>query len=226
MAAQRDICAQLRVEYLFSPCELAIGQVVELTAPRLVIGRSAQSDLCINHLEISRQHAEIVQEAERCWLADLGSRNGTFVNSQRLAIGQQHALMNADRVQIGQLVVLRFEDPKATLDARSLLIYVGGLALDPVRREVYLQNKKLEPRLTVQQFKLLEVLAREPGKVFTKEELIHQVWPEVKEAQGVSDQALDTVVSRVRHGLERLDKQHHYIERVRGQGIKFVPRGD
>jgi DNA-binding winged helix-turn-helix (wHTH) protein len=216
--------AQLRVEYLFSPCELAIGQVVELAAPRLVIGRSAQSDLRINHLEISRQHAEIVQEAERCWLADLGSRNGTFVNSARLGIGQRHPLMNADRVQIGQLVVFQFEDPKATVDARSLVLYVGGLALDPSQRDVYLQDKRVEPRLTVQQFKLLEVLAREPGKVFTKEELIRQVWPEVKEAQGVSDQALDTMVFRVRQSLEQLDKQHNYIERVRGHGLRFVPR--
>ena len=226
MAEPRDLHAQLRVEYILLPCDLKLDQVILLSAPRLVIGRAAQSDVRINDLEISRQHAEIAQEGERCWLADLGSRNGTFVNGERLANGQRHPLMNGDRVQIGQLVVFRFEDPIATMDARSILIYAGGLALDPVRREVYLQNKKVEPRLTAQQFRLLLVLAREPGKVFTKEQIIRAVWSDVKEAEGVSDQALDTMISRVRQSLERLGKRHNYIERVRGQGVKFAPRDD
>jgi DNA-binding winged helix-turn-helix (wHTH) protein len=219
-----DVFAQLRVEYVLKPCGWKIGQVTEIAGPRLVIGRAVQSDICIDHPEISRQHAEIVQEGERCWLADLGSRNGTFVNGEKLALGQRHPLTNADRVQIGQLLVFQVEDPRATLAARNVLIYVGGLALDPQRRDVYLRDERLKPRLPLLQFKLLELLVREPGKVFSKEEIIQEVWAEVKDPEGVSDQALDTVISRLRQSLERMDKSHTYIERIRGKGVRFAPR--
>jgi DNA-binding winged helix-turn-helix (wHTH) protein len=219
-----DIYAQLRVEYVLMPCGWQVGQVVDLAAPRIVVGRAAQSDIRVDHPEISRQHAEIVQEGERGMLADLGSRNGTFVNGERLAHGQRHPLTNADRVQIGQLLVFQVEDPRATLAARHVLVYAGGLALDPLRRDVYVRDKRLEPRLPLLQFKLLELLVKEPGKVFSKEDIIRKVWPEVKDSEGVSDQALDTVVSRLRQSLGRMDKKHDYIERIRGQGLRFVPR--
>jgi pSer/pThr/pTyr-binding forkhead associated (FHA) protein len=224
MTTPGEVYAQLRVEYVLIPCGWKIGQVIHLSAPRLIIGRAPQSDVRIDHPEISRQHAEIVQEGERCWLADLESRNGTFVNGEKLARGQRHPLTNADRVQIGQLIVFQVEDPKATLAARHVLIYVGGLALDPRRRDVYVRDRRVEPRLPLLQYKLLELLIKEPGKIFSKEAIIHAVWSEVKDPEGVSDQALDTVVSRLRQSLERLDKQHEYIERVRGRGVRFVPR--
>jgi EAL domain-containing protein (putative c-di-GMP-specific phosphodiesterase class I) len=50
-----------------------------------VIGRLPECALCIPAAKVSKQHAQIVSEAERLYVHDLGSTNGTFVNRRRVA---------------------------------------------------------------------------------------------------------------------------------------------
>ena len=50
----------------------------------LVIGRSQESDLVVDHSTVSRQHATIKLEEGAFRIFDLGSSNGTFVNDQRV----------------------------------------------------------------------------------------------------------------------------------------------
>lgn len=57
--------------------------------------------------------------------------------------------------------------------ARGLL-QVGELMVDPVSREVTLAERKIE--LSAKEFALLRMLATEPTRVFTKEELLRDVW--------------------------------------------------
>ncbi len=49
------------------------------------IGRAPESDLRLSQADVSSQHAELFQREQRLWLRDLGSRNGTFLNRERLA---------------------------------------------------------------------------------------------------------------------------------------------
>lgn len=49
---------------------------------RLLIGRSALSDICLNSRYISRQHALLLRSSDGLWLVDLKSTNGTLVNSE------------------------------------------------------------------------------------------------------------------------------------------------
>ena len=58
----------------------------DLAAPRLVLGRSSQSDVIIDDVNASRSHAELRQESPGVWiLTDLGSTNGTQVNGEAVA---------------------------------------------------------------------------------------------------------------------------------------------
>lgn len=49
---------------------------------RATIGRSTESDVVVNHDDISRQHAIIYRETGRAWIKDLSSANGTTVDGQ------------------------------------------------------------------------------------------------------------------------------------------------
>ncbi|MEP6863489.1 MAG: sigma 54-interacting transcriptional regulator [Deltaproteobacteria bacterium] len=56
----------------------------ELVAPKLTIGRSSSGHVVIEHPSVSRAHAEIAVANGRAVVRDLGSRNGTSVNGERL----------------------------------------------------------------------------------------------------------------------------------------------
>src|SRR5437016_4960936 len=62
------------------------GEVVDIDAGKLTIGRIAGNELQLSDEKISRHHAVIeVQDAGRVLLRDLGSRNGTFVDGRRIS---------------------------------------------------------------------------------------------------------------------------------------------
>jgi len=63
-----------------------------------VIGRRQESDLCIPLMVVSRRHCELNLERGRLKLRDLGSRNGTYINSQRV---DQAEVNPGDKIQIG-----------------------------------------------------------------------------------------------------------------------------
>ncbi len=75
---------------------------------QIVIGREVKCDLMLNNESVSRRHAEVVRLAEGYLLRDLGSRNGTFVNGQRV---QEYVLSDGDKVAIGDIVFI-FEAPR------------------------------------------------------------------------------------------------------------------
>ena len=75
--------------------------VATLGSDPIMIGRSADSDLAVAETKISRHHAEI-----RLWdgdyvIRDLKSRNGVFVNDQRVDIA---VLKLGDQIRIGNIV--------------------------------------------------------------------------------------------------------------------------
>ena len=66
----------------------------------VILGRSALNDLLLDEPGVSRQHAGIRGDAEGFWIADLGSRNGTFVNGERFG-EEPRRLRNMDRIELG-----------------------------------------------------------------------------------------------------------------------------
>jgi len=79
------------------------------------LGRSNECNLCIDNDQASREHAEVVREEAGFVVRDLGSSNGTFVNSTRIT---QHRLTHGDQIRIGS-AVLQFDDPAAAGPAPS-----------------------------------------------------------------------------------------------------------
>lgn len=77
---------------------VADGRTVSLHANRYTIGRSNTTDIMLNDPSVSREHAALVRRAERYWVVDLGSLNGTFVNDRQTG---EHPLNSGDRLRFG-----------------------------------------------------------------------------------------------------------------------------
>jgi DNA-binding response OmpR family regulator len=99
----------------------------------------------------------------------------------------------------------------------------SGIFLDKKSRRVWVGNKELTPPLSVPQFKLLEVIYETPGLVVPREELVSLIWVN-EQSEGVSDQALDALIRRLRDRLAMLDPDFEYIVTVRGHGLRLQNR--
>jgi DNA-binding response OmpR family regulator len=97
---------------------------------------------------------------------------------------------------------------------------VARLALDAETRQVQVGGCLLSPPLSHAQFMFLALLAEDPGRVYSRDEVIATIWPE-DEAEGISDEAIDALVRRIRLRLRELDLDHEYIVTVRGYGFKL-----
>lgn len=60
------------------------GELFELKEGITVVGRSAEADLTIDSTKLSRQHTRFTVQGKEVSVEDLGSKNGTFLNNQRI----------------------------------------------------------------------------------------------------------------------------------------------
>ena len=66
---------------------------------RLSVGRRPDSDIFLDDVTVSRDHALIVRRGNDYYLDDCGSLNGTYVNRKRI---DSHRLADGDELQIGK----------------------------------------------------------------------------------------------------------------------------
>jgi diguanylate cyclase (GGDEF)-like protein len=83
----------------------AAGQLFKLQST-MVIGRIPSAEIRLEDDGISRKHASVHVEADRAWIEDLGSRNGTYLNGGTVTGVVE--LTDGDKVQVGRATVLRF----------------------------------------------------------------------------------------------------------------------
>ena len=74
------------------------GQNLEIADDVFTIGRSPKCNLCLDDVNVSRRHAQIVRKEGDIIIEDLHSANGIFVNGQHVI---RHPLMPGDRIRIG-----------------------------------------------------------------------------------------------------------------------------
>jgi NADPH-dependent 2,4-dienoyl-CoA reductase/sulfur reductase-like enzyme len=76
----------------------------------MTIGRRQGLYLCIDHASVSRNHAEIRYMNGQYILHDLGSKNGTSVNGQKLTSGSTYILKPQDYIQFGKYITFLFQE--------------------------------------------------------------------------------------------------------------------
>jgi DNA-binding response OmpR family regulator len=95
-----------------------------------------------------------------------------------------------------------------------------SLRIDAETRRVYVRGNEARPPLSNEQFRLLLYLYERVGKVVGREELVQHVWPDAH-AEGVSEEALDALVRRVRERIVQAGGERSYIVTLRGQGFRL-----
>ena len=187
------------------------------------IGRDAHCDIVIDDRQVSRKHALILSNADKKnYITDLDSKNGTLLNGEY--ISGQTSLKDGDEIIIGLVQEFVYVSSDATLplgqapaaDSAS----TQKLFLDKKARRIWIGDKELIPPLSVSQYDLLVCLYEHQGSVVTREEVVEAVWKN-EEAVGVTEQALDALVRRLRDRLKKNDPTHEYIVTIRGVGFKL-----
>ncbi|ABX35709.1 MULTISPECIES: response regulator transcription factor [Delftia] len=107
----------------------------------------------------------------------------------------------------------------ARLESGSLTI--AGLAMDPVARDARLHGARLD--LTPREFDLLYFFARQPGKVFSRMDLLNAVWGYQHEGY---EHTVNTHINRLRAKIEADPAQPARILTVWGRGYKFAEAGE
>ena len=82
-----------------------VGQSFPLTGEKMTIGRSPETDVFLDDVTVSREHATLVRRGGEWFLDDSGSLNGTYVNRQRV---DSHRLQDGDELQIGKFKLTFF----------------------------------------------------------------------------------------------------------------------
>jgi len=184
----------------------------------VVLGRDSTCDIVIPDRQVSRYHARITSTKEGMILEDLGSKNGTHCNGTPLTAPL--VLQDGDEVQIALAQKFQYLTSDATMPLTEGAVHSGRLMVDSRSRRVWINQQQLVPPLSAQQFKLLWLLYETQGQVISRPDLIAAVWGEDQSA-GVSDQALDALIRRLRDRLAALDPTHQYINTVRGHGVRM-----
>jgi pSer/pThr/pTyr-binding forkhead associated (FHA) protein len=75
------------------------GETFLLQGDRLTVGRRPDSDIFLDDVTVSRDHAILVHRNGHYYLDDCGSLNGTYVNRSRI---ESHRLSHGDELQVGK----------------------------------------------------------------------------------------------------------------------------
>jgi|SRR3954464_5559061 len=87
----------------------------------------------------------------------------------------------------------------------------GPITIDLDRFQIYCHDREIG--LTAQEFKLLELLVRHPGRVFTREQVLNRAWAE---GGVVTDRTIDVHIKSLRRKFGKFE----FIETVRGIGYR------
>jgi hypothetical protein len=192
-----------------------------LDKDEFLIGRGEECDLVIPERQVSRHHARIKRSSSGYTLEDLGSKNGTHLNGA--PIDKPAQLQDGDDIQIALALKLTFIGSEATLPLsmeEASHLGLGRLRMEIQAHRVWIRDAEIDPPLSPPQFRLLELLYKHPEQVVSRDEIAAYVWPGT-EGVGVSDQAIDALVRRLRDRLSEVDQEHDYILTIRGHGFRL-----
>ena len=193
---------------------------------KIIIGRETSCDIVIPNRQVSRQHIVLTPAIEGIYLEDLNSKNGTHLNGQ--LITDKILLQDGDLIQIAFVQEFIFVSADGTLPLGEITAILPAdsppkklrLQLQKNSRRVWVGDTELFPPLSVAQFRLLEILYEQEGRVVPKQSLTMGIWGE-KGALEVTNQALDALIRRLRDRLALLEIEHNYIVTVRGHGLRL-----
>ena len=197
------------------------GQRWAIDGDEFVIGRGASCSLVLPERQVSREHIRIYSDDDTYFLQDLNSKNGTWVNGEQVKNTTVN-LRDGDEISIALAVRMTYVASEATapLMMDETPPSKGVLRLDRESRRVFVREEEVDPPLSLPQYRLLELLYDGDGRVCTRDEVINAVWPDAV-GEGVSEQAIDALVRRLRDRLSESEPETQFVVTVRGHGFRL-----
>lgn len=197
------------------------GSIITLSLSRTTLGRQPDNDVVLDEVAVSRYHAEILATPSAHRIRDLGSRNGTQVNRQRIEEGE-HVLKQGDIIHLGgSNVSFRFQRAGTrTVSLSAIEPASGVVVVDPKARQVYVRDQRLDPPMSRKEFDLLMLLDSKRGEAINRDEIAASVWAE-REDGDVGNHEIEQCVRRVRVRIEDDPSRPQFLVTVRGFGYKL-----
>jgi DNA-binding winged helix-turn-helix (wHTH) protein len=200
-----------------------IDQLIELTG-----GHGKLIKTCVEELSTSKKKHTSTQDLSKFLIDQKNVKAALYEIWYSLSPSEQDALINKSYENkylkdIGlfrgnKITIPIFENFISSLDVNSF----KKIVFDPTKNEITSGNLVLSDNLTGSEFMLLKFLLQNEGKTIEREELINNVWKNTKSVEGVTDQALDQLIFRLRKKIENNPNNPSHILTIKGIGIKFI----
>ena len=189
------------------------GMMIPLAGRPMTLGRRSDNDVVVDESTVSRRHALILETPAGFVLRDLSTRNGTYVNRER--VGHEETLLShGDRIRLAgsdvtfifqhegpSTVAMEIESPPTGVVDLRQLEDRGLPAQKPAAQPPPVQTppKKEGPatQLIGNDPELYRLLQSRKGTVVTRDEIAELVWPELVEL-GLAEQVINSSIQRLR----------------------------
>ncbi|WP_078498249.1 FHA domain-containing protein [Paenibacillus selenitireducens] len=194
----------------------------------VVIGRTTDSaedtDIAFSSIFVSRKHFAIHEENGQYYIEDLDSKNGTYVNHNRLQPNEKTLLQHTDHISLAHgHVLLTFStyNLNDTIDIVPFLkaanaMLVTDLSLDPIKQELSVHDECFA--FSEKEYKCIELLVQNQRQFVSKDEIKTYVWPErspsIDEIPDVSSEEVNALIYRIRQKTQQVLA----IENIRSKG--------
>ncbi|MEK7550997.1 MAG: helix-turn-helix domain-containing protein [Patescibacteria group bacterium] len=200
-----------------------LDDIFDLTA-----GHSNLMRLCAESSLSAKQEFENKLELRRFFLEQKSIRSALFGIWNHLTPAEQisfatnnlkglNHLENTELIKDGVVTISLFSD---YVKEKSSLLNNQQIQINEFG-EIVKGDINFSDRLTSLEFKLLKFLIENKDRIIEKEEIINAVWGDQKTVLGVTDQALDQLIFRLRKKIEDNPNLPQYVQTIKGRGFKF-----
>jgi hypothetical protein len=201
-----------------------VERMVPLDRDVFTLGRDPNCTIRIDSPYVSRQHARIEMRADGPVFVDLGSRNGSQIDGRR--VQGMVPLAPGSVIRIADVTIRCLAEGPAEPTTRVFERPVAGaepagdrLRIDVQNYEVWTGDRRLERRLSSQEFELLRLLYENRERVCSSQELGDAIWG----AGNWDRDMLHRLVYRLKRKLEPDPERPRYIQTVPWIGYRVTP---
>jgi len=139
-------------------------------------------------------------------------------------------ITTSDEAKINKLKIMGILDNKGSIFSSLFSDYLlsvsdynnKSLFLDEKTGEIYKENIRIDNNLTANEYKLLKYFYENAYQIINRDSLAEAVW-EASTKEGVSDEAIDQLISRLREKIDNEKSNPKHIFTHRGRGFQFKP---
>lgn len=138
-----------------------IVKKLDIQQGRYVIGRSDDTDMMISSKEVSRHHAAIEYDGTTCFVQDLESTNGTFVNDRPI---KKHTLHAGDQITIGDFLLVLDDGTGAVNYPEATEVGRKGNVTEIIEDKFTSLRSKLKDKSLADEFLKIEQVVKKSRK--------------------------------------------------------------